>query len=75
MATLFLLRLNPMKKGLRAGLPILVETTHVVAGRRVLDLDNRGPKVGELLGGERTRDDAGEIENFHAGQRRRCMGH
>ena len=70
-----LVAVEPDEEGAARRLPVLVEPAHVVAGDRVLDLDDRRPQVGKLLGREGSRDDAREIEDLHALQGRRCVGH
>src|SRR6516164_664515 len=44
-------------------------TSHGIALPRGLDLDDLGPVVTEELAGERSRDEAAELEHPHAGQR------
>ena len=70
-----LVAVEPDEEGAARRLSVFVKPAHVVAGDRVLDLYDRGPQVGELLGREGSRDDAREIEDLHALQRRCCVGH
>ena len=46
----------------------------VVAGTGVLDLDHIGTVVGEMLGGERAGQQAGQVKHAHAGQRQAGLG-